>query len=49
MSVEVPNCATTPINGFTVVPAGGTGTVSVAQGPPQPISTGSLTLALPPC
>jgi hypothetical protein len=49
MSVEVPNCATTPINGFTVGPAGGTGTVSVAQGPPQPISTGSLTLALPPC
>jgi hypothetical protein len=48
MSVEVPNCATTPINGFTVGPAGGTGTVSVAQGPPQPISTGPLTLALPP-
>jgi hypothetical protein len=49
MSVEGPNCATTPINGFAVVPAGGTGTVSVAQGPPQPISTGPLTLAIPPC
>ena len=49
MSVEVPNCATTPINGFTVVPAGGTGTVSVAQGPPQAISTGPLTLAIPQC
>jgi hypothetical protein len=49
MSVEVPNCATTPINGFAVVPAGGTGTVSVAQGPPQPISSGPLALALPQC
>jgi hypothetical protein len=47
MGVVLPN-GVTSFSGFAVVPAGGTGTVSVAQGPAQPISTGPLNLTVPP-